>query len=355
MNSVVEFERPGLLVLFGVVWVILAWLALRARRIAFNGTDHPHWLCWTFRRATAWLPNLLRGIALALIVCCIARPLDRLGIRQADARGIAIEVVIDRSGSMRRDDYRLDGKPVRRLDAVVRAASHFIAGESERGGRSSDLIGLIAFARFADRLCPPTLDHEQSIAELQRIEAAADYREDGTALGDGLSLAVADLAQLQAHLAAGDGEPLSRVVVLLTDGQHNAGQIDPELARQLAVRSGVRVHVIGLNPAAGRSPTARQRLVDSRRQLVDIAASTGGRFFAVDDSEGLQRVYAEIDAMERRYVGRIPVAVHRHWAVNRFVFAGLPLPSLLSVAFWLLVVEFCLRRIVYLQPWETLR
>ncbi|WP_161604539.1 VWA domain-containing protein [Roseiconus nitratireducens] len=306
----------------------------------------------TWRTATAFLPEALRILGLTLLVLTIGQPYDRLAVTPVDVRGIAIELVMDRSGSMLQDDYRLNDERVPRLRAVVDAASQFVvARQTNSRPDAHDMIGLVVFAKEADAVCPLTLDHEQLIARMEQLTVARDFREDGTAIGDGLALGIAELESLRRSLPDnGQQQDLSRVVVLLTDGQNNSGNIPPAEAAGLAAHFGVRVYVIGLEPDASTSSVARQRLQRERQRLTRMAVQTGGRFFAVGDTEGLQHVYAEINQLEQRLVGTRPVLAKRYWAVDSFVLDGWRVPALVVVALIVFVTESVLRRTIYLGP-----
>jgi len=358
------WQYPGTAIAVALVlvplWLWAAAAVTRGRRICLNlehRFGHNGWPDDTrrsWRERTFWIPGVLRWSGLACLLAAVGAPHDWHDLGLVDVEGVAIELVIDRSGSMMNDDYVLDDRRVTRLDAVTDAASRFILGDPSRSARAHDTIGLIMFARYADRVCVPTLDHEQVVARLGRIDAAVDYREDGTAIGEALALAVADLESLQESLQEKRVErDLSRVVVLLTDGQNNAGEISPEEATALAVQLDVKIHVIGLEPASLRSETARQRVRSERTKLAAMADATGGVFFPVGNAEGLQEVYAAIDRLERTNVGQQPHRVRHHWSVSWFRIGSDAYPPLLGIAFASLVLASLLRRSLYLSPRAT--
>jgi Ca-activated chloride channel homolog len=349
------FERPWALVWIGIALLILCVWSRYAReprsRVQLNIEHRLDHVAWTWRRSTVLFAPILQWFGIALLVLAAARPFDWLAIDRVDVEGIAINLVIDRSGSMLHDDYQIDCRRVSRLHAVAQAASEFIVGDESLGSRANDMIGLITFARFADRACPLTLDHEQVIARLERLTVARDFREDGTAIGDGLSLAIADLESLRASLRSDEWQPdLTRIVVLLTDGQDNASQIDIPTAIELAVHYGVRVYVLGLEPEFSSSAAARERLQIERQRLSAMANATGGQFFAVGDSESLREVYQAIHDLERRPLGQQPLRVKRHWAVSWFEIATWNIPPIMVVALVCLVTAGLLRRTACLQP-----
>ncbi len=350
-----SFEQP-LVILWIGFFVIALYLWGRYTRaapgvIGLNIEHRLKDLRWTWRRATIWIPHLLGGLGIATLAIAAARPYDELAVDYVDVEGVVIQLVIDRSGSMLHDDYQLNGQRVSRLGAVVDAASRFVIGDEALGWRTQDMIGLVVFARFAEQACPLTLDHEQVVARLEQLTVARDFREDGTAIGDGLSLAIAGLESLRASLTSESTEAdLSRVVILLTDGQDNASEIDIPTAIDLAVHYGVRVYVLGLESEFATSAAAQQRLQAERERLAAMAVATGGQFYVVGGSESLRQVYAEINELERRTLGNQPLRVKRHWAVSWFEIGRWTVPPLALVGLLCLTLAALLRRSIYLQP-----
>ncbi|MEM8913440.1 MAG: VWA domain-containing protein, partial [Planctomycetota bacterium] len=182
----------------------------------------------------------------------------------------------------------------------------FVLGEGEDagGGRPDDTIGLIAFAGYADSICPLTLDHGNLTTIVEDLEIVSSNDEDGTAIGDGLALAVERLRRSKTQ---------SKIAILLTDGVHNAGIIDPQQAAEVAAASGIKVYCIGagtqgrapfptINPFTGRSELRLMSVELDEETLRAIAEETGGRYFRATDRETLADVYAEIDQLERTKV-----------------------------------------------------
>lgn len=347
-------DSPGgyILLLLAVLPALAVWQHLRGRReaILLNVSDRTTSLSWTWRRMTIWVVPTLRLLGLSALIIAAARPFDWRESAMVDSEGIAIELVIDRSGSMRRDDYLLDGRRVSRLEAVVEAAARFVIGDPEVGSRHQDLIGLVTFAREAETACPLTLDHEHVVARLEQIQAAVDYRQDGTAIGDGLALAVAELQSLDKSLHLRDPTAeITRIVVLLTDGEQNAGELTPGEAGRLARHYGIRTYVIGLGtnlPTDVSSPASP----DPQRDILQaIAEATGGKFFSVSDTESLQSIYASIDALERATLTQQRLATRRQWAIEWFFIGPFALPPIAIMALVALAAETILQRVVYLQ------
>lgn len=238
---------------------------------------------WTARTLIA-----LRLIALVALVVGLARP--RSGARTESLRGDGISIVIalDLSSSMLAEDFQPDN----RLEVAKATAKEFVAS------RTSDQIGLVAFAGEALTQVPLTLDYPVVLAAIDNLQAG--QLEDGTAIGTALMTAANRLR---------DATGRSRVVILLTDGENNRGAIDPRTAAQAAAAIDVRVHTIGIG-SEGVAPVPVGRSVFGLRYenrpvrideplLEDVAATTGGRYQRARDAEALRRTYQQIDALER--------------------------------------------------------
>jgi Ca-activated chloride channel family protein len=243
---------------------------------------------------------VLRIVGLACLIVAAARPQRADQSSQTYAEGIAILMVVDTSGSMSDLDLSPPGKRLNRLDVVKDVFRRFVQGQGEGGGRKNDLIGMIRFARYADSVCPLTLDHKSLIDVLSQTDLVRSRNEDGTAIGDGLALAVERLRELKR--TTGSGEQLritSRVVILLTDGENNFGMVEPQAAGDLAALQGIKVYTIlagtGRNAGFVRVPVDDTDL----RKIADV---TGGKFFHATDAGALENIYAEIDKLERTKV-----------------------------------------------------
>ncbi len=250
----------------------------------------------TWRTRLAWLPDVL--LALAIVALAIAMSGPRRGERDARVRteGIAIAMVVDTSSSMAALDLSLRDKERTRLDAVKTVFEQFVLG------REDDAIGLVSFARYADTRSPLTLDHGNLIVAARQLALVPGRtKEDGTAIGDGLALAVERLAASPAR---------SKVAIVLTDGEDNASQVTPEEAAALARAESIKVYTIG----AGTTGVAPLRLTDpdtGQSELVQVPVSidedllkgmadaTGGAYFRATDAAALEQVYAQIDKLER--------------------------------------------------------
>lgn len=357
------FHSPWyLLLLLLLPWV--AWRLFATRRrpaVRFSGIDIAGQLRRTLRQRLLWLPPVLTIAAIALIIIALARP--RLGQERtiAENEGIAIQLIVDRSGSMRAMDFQIDGESVDRLAAVKNVAGAFVTGEQEDAseealqGRFSDLVGLITFAGFADGQTPPTLDHGFVVSRLNATTIAPRGNEDGTAIGDAIALAVEKLTALDERQSE---KIKSKVIILLTDGENNAGDIEPQQAAELAKTLGIKIYTIGVG-TKGRAPIpvvdlfGRERLrwmevnIDEET-LQRVAETTGGKYFRATDTDSLKQIYAAIDALEKTKVETHHFVDYRELAVQptKLPAGALPpldaLPPLLGLALVLLLVRWLL-------------
>ena len=285
-----RFEDPWLLLLLAGLPLLGWWYAVRGRK-GRGALLHP--VAEDMRKVGGgrgeWVrhvPAVLRGLALACLVAALARPQTGVTGENVTAYGIDIVLALDVSSSMLAEDLTPN-----RLEAAKAVAADFAAG------RRNDRIGLVIFAGKAFTQAPLTLDHSVVASLLSELDVG--MIEDGTAVGMGLATAV---KRLQASEAA------SKVIVLLTDGRNNRGEIDPLTAAHAAQALGVRVYTIG----AGSRGTARVPVTDrfgARRYAttqVDVdepalraaAEATGGRYYRATDRESLEAIYAEIDELE---------------------------------------------------------
>lgn len=239
------------------------------------------------------LPGL-RYAVLALVVIALARPQAGQAREIIQGEGVDIALALDISGSM----ASLDFSPADRLGAAKQVISEFI------GARPYDRIGLVVFAASAYHQSPPTIDHDVLGRLLDDVRLSTDLGiEDSTAMGIGLANAVNMLK---------DSASKGKVAILLTDGVNNSGEIDPLTAAQAAKALGVKVYTVGMGKP-GKVPVPivdafGQRTVTYRESELDeetlktIAADTGGVYFRAEDTQGLKRVYDEINNMEKTQV-----------------------------------------------------
>lgn len=230
------------------------------------------------------LPSVLRMGALALGIVALARPQVHDIVRTATAEGIDIVLALDTSSSMRAEDFQPN-----RFEAARDVAARFV------NGRVSDRVGLIVFAAEAYTQVPLTLDYNFLQRMLERVQIGTV--EDGTAVGTALATAVNRLNETEAE---------GKVVILLTDGRNNRGEIDPATAAEIASTMGVRVYAIGVGTSTPRGPQTEQPFegrqpeeagVDEQ-MLRTVATTTGGRYFPASSKDALRRIYDEIDELE---------------------------------------------------------
>ena len=266
------FEYPKLLWLLVIPVLLLGWYLwqeLSGRRPHLRvPTATPWTLTGTSPLAVLrHLPFVLRLAALSLIIVCIARPRSSSQLEKVDTEGIDIVLAMDVSTSMLARDF------------------------------SPDRIGIVVFAGESYTQCPLTTDRATLINLMK--EVTTDLIEDGTAIGNGLATAVARLK---------DSDARSRVVILLTDGVNNCGEIAPQTAAEIAKTYGVRCYTIGVG-ANGMAPypvitpwgveTRNVQVEIDEKLLQDIAQATGGRYFRATDNTKLAEIYSEIGKMEK--------------------------------------------------------
>ncbi|HVT30840.1 MAG TPA: VWA domain-containing protein [Lacipirellulaceae bacterium] len=348
-----------LLLLPVVAWRL--WSGSRAAALPFSGTQFAKFLRPTWRQRLAWLPGALTLAAIALMVVALARPREGRQQTIVDSEGIAMEMVVDRSGSMRAMDFQINGAHVDRLTAIKNVASHFILGDAEShthnglAGRPNDTIGLITFARAADAIMPPTLDHAFVIDQLNHQQVASRREEDGTAIGDAVSLAVEKLRSMDHRKK---DKIKSKIVILLTDGDNNAGAVDPLQAAELAKTMGVKVYTIGVGtrgaaPMPVRDPFSGREHIEwvdvsmDEDTLQKIAAVTGGKYFRATDTKSLASIYHEIDQLEKSKVESRHFTDYRELAVEPLHEGRWLLPPVVLIALGLLSARVLLTNLVF--------
>ncbi len=240
-----------------------------------------------------WLAPALQWIAVALIILALARPQFKNTTVERNAEGIDIVMALDVSTSMRAEDLQPN-----RFEAARNVASEFVSN------RRSDRIGLIVFAGNSYTVVPPTLDYDLLKNLLAEVEMGVI--KDGTAIGMGIATAVNRLK---------DSEAESKVIILLTDGQNNAGKIDPVTAADLARTFGIKIYTIGVGtegmaPYPVSSPIfgTRYQQVEVRideEMLTRIAQMTGGEYFRATDTQALKEIYDRIDELETTEIEEI--------------------------------------------------
>jgi Ca-activated chloride channel homolog len=311
-----RFQDPLWLLLLAPLLAIGWWNARRRpAAVLYSNVDIlktlPRTAAQRVRRLLPWVA--LAG--LALLVVALARPQrGREEFRQR-AEGIAIEMCIDRSGSMQATDFEIKGEPVSRLELVKKMFTRFVDGGDGLAGRRDDLIGLVDFGGYAEAKCPLTLDHVALAKLLDTVKIAQAMidangnminrellqQDQSTAIGDALALSVDRLKGVKAK---------SKIIILLSDGASNSGVMPPEEAANIAKTFGIKVYTIGIGTTNGTSPmkvtdpfgnTTIMRIPAEldENTLRMIADTTGGKYFNAQDSQSLKEVYATIDKLEK--------------------------------------------------------
>lgn len=272
------------------------------------------------------MPFVLRIAALSLIIIAIARPRSSTKLDKVQSEGIDIMLTMDVSTSMLARDFTPD-----RISAAKDIAIEFISQ------RPSDRMGIVVFAGESYTQCPLTTDRATLINLMK--EVSTNLLEDGTAIGNGLATAVARLK---------DSDAKSRVVILLTDGVNNSGEIAPETAADIAKTYGIRVYAIGVG-ANGEAPypvmtpwgvdIQKVKVEIDEQLLTKIANETGGRYFRATDNTKLAEIYSEIGKMEktRTTIDSFPV--------YKELFVGYAVAALICLMLELLLNVFVIRRL----------
>lgn len=282
-------EWLWLLLLLPLLVGFKVWRRYKNRRptLTFSDTSKLADLPGNWRSYGVWISPLSRWVAFALIVLAMARPQFKNTTVERNAEGIDIVLALDISTSMKAEDLKPN-----RFEAAREVAVDFI------DKRISDRIGLVVFARKSFTVVPPTLDYrllKQLLGDVQM-----GIVEDGTAIGMGIATAVNRLKESEAE---------SKVIILLTDGQNNSGEIDPVTAADLAVTYGIKVYTIGAG-TRGTAPYPVQDPIFGKRyqnvkvdideeMLTQIADMSNGAYFRATDTERLKEIYNRIDELEK--------------------------------------------------------
>jgi len=352
------FHSPQFLWLLLLI-PVLAWRRFRTSRsydaVSFSSVEITDGLPRTMRQRLAWLPDALLLLAIGALIVALARPRDGRQRTVSQSEGIAIELVVDRSGSMQALDFRIDGNRVDRLMAIKNVVSEFVLGsdslgsdslaDSSLGGRFNDLIGLATFAGYADAVTPPTLDHGFLVATLNQTQIVDQRSEDGTAIGDAIALATEKLNALDAREKQ---KIKSKIIILLTDGESNAGSLEPLQAAELAETLGIKIYTIGVG-TQGQAPFPVQDQFSGRMVLrsmevnIDedtlkkIAELTDGKYFRATDTDSLASIYREIDELEKTEVESKQYVDYRELAVSDYPSRWGTIPPLIAIVLVLLI------------------
>ena len=287
-----EFKNPLFFLLLLVLVPYIVWYVMRFKQslpsLKVPDTTKYVKVPKTFRLYLMHLPFLLRIILISLVVCILARPQSRHSWSNTDVEGIDIMLAVDVSTSMLAQDFKPN-----RVEALKEIAQRFIEK------RPNDNMGLTMFAGEAYTQCPLTTDHTVLMNLYNSVDCNMAMRgviDDGTAIGDGIMNAILRLKESQAK---------SKVIILLTDGVNNSGNISPQTAAEIAKKYGIRIYTIGIG-RNGMAPyplptggTAMLPVEIDEETMTKISTETGGQYFRAQKNAELDAIYQDIDKMER--------------------------------------------------------
>ena len=305
----ITFANPEMLYLLLLVPAAIAWYWFKdgdtRPRLQISSYDAFKIEGKSLKNYFRHLQFVLKAVAFALLIVALARPQSTSTRQNVNIEGIDIMLAMDISGSMLAEDFRPN-----RIEASKEVAKDFILG------RPTDRIGMVVFSGESFTQCPLTTDHAVLINLLGEIKSG--MIEDGTAIGDGLGTAVSRLK---------DSQAVSKVIILLTDGENNRGFIDPISAAEIAKTFNLRVYTIGVG-SIGTAPYPIQTPFGMQYQQVevridepllrDIAAMTGGKYFRATNTDKLKEIYDEIDQLEK---SKIDVTEYRKKSEEYLPFA----------------------------------
>ncbi len=329
------FDRPYFLLLL-LLLPLVAWLKGKVGSqpaFLYSSVQLVRGITGITRSRAGSILLKLRWLALALFLVALARPQLGQGETKITASGIDIVVAIDLSSSMSSEDFELKGNRVNRLAIAKDVLEQFIAK------RPNDRIGLVAFARDAYIAAPLTLDHDFLQQNLERLEIAT-RQQDGTAIGSALTAALNRLREIKSK---------SKIVILMTDGQNNAGKVPPLTAAEAAQTLGVKVYTIGV----GRRGMAPMPYLDAFGQkkyepwpvdideatLQQISGRTSGKYYRADKTETMRSIYDEIDRLEKTEVQV------RKYQRYREMFPFVVLPGLVALLLEIILIHTVWRKL----------
>ena len=289
----VTFKYSFILYFLAIIPIMMFWYWKRNKKmtpdITFSSLKIFNEIKPTIKEKLVHLPFVLRSIAVALLIIALARPQSFATGENVYTEGIDIAVVLDISGSMLAEDFKPN-----RLEAAKDVIDEFIAG------RTSDKIGLVVFSGKSFTQCPLTIDY--SVLRNLLGEIKSGMIEDGTAIGLAIANGVNRLK---------DSKAKSKILILLTDGVNNAGEIDPITAANIAQTFGIRIYTVGVG-TRGNAPYPFQTPFGVQYQMIpveideailqQVADITDGHYFRATDNKKLEEIYKEIDKMEKTRV-----------------------------------------------------
>lgn len=305
-NSALTFAQPRFLLLLIAV-PLLAWFRGKsgpAAALTFSSTSALRALGKTSAAHAGKFLRAMLLVSLGLFAIAMARPQLGKSLTQVEASGIDIILALDVSASMLTKDFKIDGEPATRIDAIREVTRKFIEA------RPNDRIGIIAFAGRPYVVSPMTLDHDWLLKNLERVKIG--LVEDGTAIGSGMAAAANRL---------NDKRSKSHVLVLLTDGENNTGKIPPRTAAEAVKALNIHFYAIGagingiaptpvFNAQTGKPLTdmfgnilyQNQRVHFNEAGLKEVAQIAGGQFYRATDTRSLEQIFNDIDKLEKTTV-----------------------------------------------------
>ena len=289
MNQI-SFQYPYLLLLLLVIVLLILYRIYFDKqinaRMLYSDTSQFEGARKTLRLRLRLLPDILRYLAVAVLIVAIARPQTHFSKDEKSIEGIDIVFALDVSTSMLAEDFKPN-----RLESAKSVIERFI------NARTSDNMGIVVFAGEAYTKCPSTIDHNILLQLLSATESGEI--DDGTAIGDGLATAINRMK---------DSKSKSKVIILVTDGVNNMGAIDPLTAANIAKEYGIRVYTIGIGkmgyaPYPYQTPFGKQyqnvEVKIDEPLLKEVAKATGGKYFRSTENSSLKAIFEEIDKMEK--------------------------------------------------------
>ncbi len=308
-----------LLLLCVPLLIVIRWKCQGTASIKYSALSKFQQCPVSWRQRLRPLQFIARLVCVALLVIALARPRKGMKIEQISTEGVAMMIVVDRSGSMA-EAMLYKGQQLNRLEVVKKVVADFIAGDGkDYRGRIGDMVGLVTYARYADTQCPLVRGNTIITDFLRETQLVTQRSEDGTAIGEGIAVASARLQKAESQILEDQARLMSeqqkenpdftiksKVIILLTDGVNNAGQYHPLEAAKLAAEWGIKIYTIGIGSQV------RQRGIFSmmgpsldERLLKQIAEETGAFYARADNAEQLRKIYKKIDALEKTDVKSI--------------------------------------------------
>ena len=327
-----QFQDPWLFLLLAIIpLLIYRVLKNRPATLHYSSLDTLKTLHRKGLDFLAATPLILRCIAIALLVTALARPQEGRKSTEILSAGVDILLAIDTSGSMQAMDFEKNNQPVDRLTVVKDVVSEFI------DSREFDRMGMVVFGNEAFTQCPLTLDHDILHSFLKKLQIGVAG--DSTAIGSAIGISVKRLKDLESK---------SKVIILLTDGRNNAGNITPLQAAEIAKTYGIKIYTVGVG-TQGEAPfpintpfgqkMMMQRVEMDEDSLKKISGQTGGQYFRATDSDSLKQIYAQIDSLEKSEVKWIDHSEYRE------LFPFFLIPALLLVLVETVLAQTRLRRV----------